>query len=194
MVELTPAQRRDHQQQTLETAQRSYGFDARIIFWLEDRVWGSRRTLSKFKARELVARSPYLAWAAVHTDNGSDEEEKENEISHWRVLRDLITEDECRDNPVRFGLLPALGAAGMYAFTRVQHRVDPSRSHRLNADIEDHAEHEYALFVAEHPEWDVRPYKAAVAEYGEYESRADVLRQIGCDEGVHKQRSLERSL
>jgi hypothetical protein len=189
MVDLTPDERRDHQQQTLGTPPRSYGVDARAIFWLEDRVWGTGRTLSKFKARELVARSPYAAWAGVHPDSTSDEEEKRNEISHWHVLRELIAEDNCHDNPVRFGLLPAMGAAAMYVFTRVQHRLDEARSHRLNADIEDHAEHEYALLVAEHPEWETRPYTAAVPEYGEYESRADVLRQISCDERVHKERS-----
>jgi hypothetical protein len=191
MVDLTPQERRDHQKRTLETSPRSYGFDARAIFWLEDRVWGTERTLSKFKARELVARSPYLAWASVHSDTSSDVQEKENEVSHWHVLRALIAEDDCRDNPVRFGLLPALGAAAMYAFTRLQHRVDRPRSHRLNADIEDHAEHEYALLVAEHPEWETRPYTAGVPAYGDYESRADVLRQISCDERVHKQLSLE---
>ncbi|MEY2404623.1 MAG: ubiquinol oxidase [Acidimicrobiaceae bacterium] len=193
MVELTPEERRGRQRETLETPERSYGIDARVIFWLEDRAWGTDRTLSKFKARELVARSPYGAWARAHPDKGLDLEEKDNEVSHWRILRELIAEDECRDNPVRFALLPALGAAAMFTFTSLQHRLDPERSHRLNADIEDHAEHEYARLVAEHPEWEARPYTPAVAEYGEYESRADVLRQISCDERAHKELSLRAS-
>jgi hypothetical protein len=155
-------------------------------------VWGRRRTLSKFKAREFVARSPYQAWARVHSSTGSDEQERDNEISHWRILRELIAEDGGRDDPIRFGLLPVVGAAAMFAFTVLQHTVDRNRSYRLNADIEDHAEHEYAFLVAEHPEWEEREYTAAVAEYGDYESRADVLRQISCDEGAHKERSLKR--
>jgi hypothetical protein len=108
-------------------------------------------------------------------------------------LTELIAEDDCRDNPIRFGLVPLIGAAAMYTFTRLQHRVDPARSYRLNADIEDHAQHEYAQLVAEHPEWEQRPYQVDPAHYGTYESRADALRQICCDEHVHKQRSLNRS-
>ena len=192
MVELTFEQRRERQQQTLETPPRSYGFDARLIFWLEDRAWGTERTLLKFKARELVARSPYRAWAREHDDTDSDVEEERNEVTHWNVLKELIAEDQGREGPIRFGLLPAIGAVAMYTFTRLQHRLDPDRSHRLNADIEDHAEHEYALLVAEHPEWEQRSFDA-VTEYGRYDSRADALRQIGCDEGVHKERSIQRS-
>lgn len=191
LVDLTPEERRARHRQTLDTPERPYGIDARIIFWLEDRVWGPARTLSKFKARELVARSPYRAWERTHDDGQDDERDAQNEISHWNILRDLVAEDESREDPLRFTLLPALGAAAMFTFTLVQHRIDPDRSHRLNADIEDHAEHEYARLVAEHPEWETLPYRATVAEYGEYESRADVLRQISCDERVHKERSLQ---
>jgi ubiquinol oxidase len=192
MVELTPEQRRQQQRQTLELPPRSYGVEARVIFWLEDRAWGTQRTLPKFKAREFVARSPYRAWAHEHAHASSDTEEERNERSHWNVLRELIAEDECREDPLRYRLLPAVGAVSMYAFTRLQHRLNPSRSHRVNADIEDHAAHEYALLVAEHPEWEERAFDAE-SDYGRYESRADVLRQIGCDEQVHKERSMQRS-
>src|ERR1700704_6344805 len=63
MVALTPEERRERQQQILDSPPRPYGVEARVIFWLEDRAWGTERTLPKFKARELVARSPYRAWA-----------------------------------------------------------------------------------------------------------------------------------
>jgi hypothetical protein len=192
MTELTPEERREQQRRILQSPSRSYGVEARVIFWLEDRAWGTERTLPKFKARELVARSPYRAWAHDHADARADAEEEANERCHWNVLRELITEDGEGEDPLRFQLLPAVGALCMYAFTRVQHRLHPERSYLVNADIEDHASHEYALLVAEHPEWEARAFDA-VAEYGHYESRADVLRQIGCDELVHKQRSMERA-
>src|SRR5690349_12142499 len=190
MVELTPEARRAQQQAILGTEPRAYGIDAKVIFWLEDRVWGRERTLSKFKAQELVARSPYRAWE--HDDpDAAARDEAANERSHWNVLGDLMEEDGIHDNPVRFTVVPALGASAMYAFTRVQHRLKPDRNYRLNADIEDHAEHEYAQFVEEHPEWESRAY-AGDPEYGRYDSRADVLRQICCDEQVHRQLSLRR--
>jgi hypothetical protein len=40
-------------------------------------------------------------------------------------------------------------------------RSGPEWSYRLNADFEDHAEHEYALLVTEHPEWEDEPYDGA---------------------------------
>jgi hypothetical protein len=192
MVSLSPDERRAQVHETLGTPERDYGVDARIIFWLEDRVWGTERTLSKFKARELVARSPYKAWRHDHESTEEDIVEEHNEHSHWHVLRHLLGDDGVHDNPIRFGVLPAIGAAGMFAFSRLQHRLRPGRSHRLNADIEDHATHEYAELVAEHPEWEWVPYRSVVPEYGEYESRADLLRQISCDEREHRDRSVLR--
>src|SRR5216683_2543664 len=62
--------------------------------------------------------------------------------------------------------------------------IRPEWSYRLNADFEDHAEHEYMLYVAEHPELEAQP------DPGTYGSLADLFRQIGHDERVHKQDSL----
>ncbi len=44
--------------------------------------------------------------------------------------------------------------------------------------------------VAEHPEWEsVSWVSELAADYGCFASRADLLRQIGYDERVHKQES-----
>jgi hypothetical protein len=192
MVDLTPEARGAQQQAILGSAPRPYGVEAKVIFWLEDRVWGTERTLSKFKAQELVARSPYRAWEHDDPDDEAARTEAANERSHWNVLRDLMEEDGIHDNPVRYTVVPALCATAMYLFTRVQHRLKPGRSYRLNVDIEDHAAHEYARFVEEHPEWESRAYSGDQV-YGRYASRSDVLRQICCDEQVHRQRSLRRA-
>ncbi|MGH9208775.1 MAG: hypothetical protein ACRD1G_19890 [Acidimicrobiales bacterium] len=67
----------------------------------------------------------------------------------------------------------------------------PAWSYRLNADFEDHTEHEYALLVEEHPEWENEPFESAfVAVYGPVASVANLSRQISHDERVHKDRSL----
>ena len=69
----------------------------------------------------------------------------------------------------------------------------PAWSYQLNADFEDHAEHEYMTLVTEHPEWESQPFISAFeADYGSFESLADLFRQIGHDERVHKQESLAR--
>ncbi len=65
--------------------------------------------------------------------------------------------------------------------------VRPAWSYRPNADFEDHAEHEYALLVAEHPEWEHQPYDGEfTGDFGTYRSLADLFRQIGYDERLHK--------
>ena len=52
----------------------------------------------------------------------------------------------------------------------------PDILYRLNADFEDHAEHEYALLVQEHPEWETMPYEGSfVDDYGSYDSLADLV-------------------
>jgi hypothetical protein len=78
-----------------------------------------------------------------------------------------------------------------YQLSLVLYLLKPSWSQRLNADFEDHAEHEYAEFVAEHPEFEKMPFESAfVEEYGRFDSVADLFRQISYDERRHKEESL----
>ena len=56
------------------------------------------------------------------------------------------------------------------------------------------AEHEYMEFVAEHPGWETEPFESAfTGDYGRFDSLADLFRQIGHDERVHKQESLAQA-
>ena len=71
--------------------------------------------------------------------------------------------------------------------------VKPGWSYRLNADFEDHAEHEYAKFVEENPWLGEQAYDGLFADdYGRFVTLSDLFRQIGHDERVHKLESLER--
>ena len=68
----------------------------------------------------------------------------------------------------------------------------PRWAFSLNADFEDHAEHEYMSFVRDHPEFDTTLVQTAYAdEYGCFESLGDLLRNIGLDERHHKLDSIE---
>jgi hypothetical protein len=68
--------------------------------------------------------------------------------------------------------------------------IKPSWSYRLNADFEDHAEHEYAQMVQEHPDWESQPFDSEFSgDFGHYDSLADLFRQIGYDERLHKLQS-----
>ena len=53
------------QQQTLQTRRMRYGFLAGLLFWTMDLFYGRKRSLSKFKVLELIARVPYQAWENV---------------------------------------------------------------------------------------------------------------------------------
>jgi hypothetical protein len=207
MRPLSAQERRDWQQSTLNTPPRTWGLDARLQFWLEDLVFGKERTLSKFRAREIVARSPYWAWeqaafflaGQVRDRNARARRlydsltqartEQDNEAWHVLILEELIAARGIQEDPVRFRLM-ALGVYQQFWVLRV---LNPAWSYRLNADIEDHAEQEYAALVAEHPEWEDEAFPSEVASgYAPYESLADLFRQIGADEGVHKELSLAR--
>ena len=77
--------------------------------------------------------------------------------------------------------------------SRLMYVVRPAWSYRLNADFEDHAEHEYMRFVAEHPDLESLPFESIFADdYGRFGSLADLFRRIGLDEREHMQESLDR--
>lgn len=57
----------------------------------------------------------------------------------------------------------------------------------LGLDPEMSVRHEYMTMVAEHPDWDSVPFESSFADdFGHFDSLADVFRQIGHDERVHK--------
>ena len=71
--------------------------------------------------------------------------------------------------------------------------IRPKWSHLLNVHFEDHAEHEYMEYVAENPSFESEPFESIFAEdYGQFASLADLFRQIGYDERVHKLESQDR--
>jgi hypothetical protein len=60
------------------------------------------------------------------------------------------------------------------------------RAFLFNAEFEDHAEHVYARFAEEHPEWERQPVNnEQVKERGALSTWADVFRRIGLDERDH---------
>ena len=88
-------------------------------------------------------------------------------------------------------MIPQALAFVYYQLSWLLYVLRPSWSYRLNADFEDHAEHEYAFLVEEHPEWESEPFKSVFsADYAELGSVADLFRQISYDERVHKEESV----
>jgi ubiquinol oxidase len=202
---LTHEELRRAQDQTLEEPRRRYGIAARILFTLLDVVYGKPRTLSKFKVLELVARVPYQAWEQVafiaithiHTRTGmarrihdrvaASRAQQDNEMFHLLIIEELIARSGLPQPRIKFFWLPQTIAFVYYQLSWLLFVVHPSWSYRLNADFEDHAEHEYMTMVAEHPEWESESFESEFDDdFGHFVSLADVFRQIGHDERVHK--------
>lgn len=199
------------QEVTLASPTRRYSFAARILFRTMDALYGRDRSLEKFRVLELVARVPYQAWenvayvAVTHTASQpgfarqvfdrvrTARWEQDNEQWHLLIMEEL-TAGQRRDL-MRSRVIPQVLAFGYYQLSWFLYVVRPKWSYRLNADFEDHAEHEYALLVQEHPEWEAMHYQGQFAEdYGKYDSLADLIRQIGYDERLHKIESEQNML
>jgi hypothetical protein len=171
--------------------------------------YGRKGTIVKFVMLEYIARVPYQAWErmsylalAKHRRRSAlarrvfdrivqTRAEQDNEQWHLLILQDLARRRGLRQSFVKHRLAPWLIAFFYYQVSWLLFLVAPGWSYRLNADFEDHAEHEYMRYVAAHPELDTQPSPGTYArEYGAYGSLGDLLRQIGHDERVHKLDSL----
>ncbi len=195
----------------MRTGRRSYGLLARILFLGMDLVYGQRRTLSKFKVLEVIARVPYQAWEHVayiamsrtYARPGfarrvfeivkEARAQQDNEQWHLLILEELIQNSGVRENFLLYRLAPQLAAFAYYHASWLLYAIDPKLSYSLNADLEDHAEHEYMEFVREHPEFESIAFASDFEkEYGHHATWADLFRRIGLDERQHKLESLAR--
>jgi Alternative oxidase len=206
---LTPAQLRAAQAQTLDAPRLRYGILARALFKVTDLVYGRERGIVKFAMLEYIARVPYQAWERIgylalarHRRRSAlarrvferivqTRAEQDNEQWHLLILQDLAQRQGLRQPFLRHRLAPWLMAICYYHVSWLLLLIRPESSYRLNAEFEDHAEHEYMAYVAEHPELEAQPDPCTyAAEYGRCDWLADLFRQIGHDERTHKLDSL----
>ena len=199
------------QDATLAAPRRSYGLLARGLFLTMDLVYGRGRSLSKFKVLEVIARVPYQAWeqvayiALTHKYGEPNfarrifdflaeaRAQQDNEQWHLLILEEMVHGRGRREGFFRFRLLPQFIAFFYYHVSWLLYVIRPRLSYKLNADFEDHAEHEYMEFVRDHPELERRPFVSVFErDYGSFPSQADLFRRIGLDEREHKNESLER--
>ena len=199
------------QARTLAAPRRRYGLLARMLFLVMDVVYGRTRTLSKFKVLEVVARVPYQAWeqvayVALTHKHGvprfarrifefvrEARAQQDNEQWHLLILEERVQRLGLREGFFRYRVVPQLLALFYYHVSWMLYVVKPALSYRLNADFEDHAEHEYMEFVREHPELEREPFVSDFTrDYGTFASVADLLRQVGLDERHHKDESVVR--
>jgi len=98
-----------------------------------------------------------------------------------------------RENYLLARIIPQFIAFFYYHVSWILYVIQPKLSYALNADFEDHAEHEYMHFVRENPDLETTPFTSDFeADYGRFASAADLFRQIALDERHHKEESLNR--
>ncbi|NKE70927.1 alternative oxidase [Candidatus Manganitrophus noduliformans] len=211
MERLTAEQLRKEQENTLSAQKLHYGFLAKILFVVMDLIYGKGRSLSKFKVLEVIARVPYQAWehvayiAITHTYKKADfarrifdrvqesRIQQDNEQWHLLILEEWVHRLQIRENFLLYRIIPQIIAFFYYHVCWFLYVIRPSMSYALNAQFEDHAEHEYMRYVQEHPELESEPFESAFkSDFGDFKSMADAVRQIGYDERVHKEESLSR--
>ena len=127
------------QQQTLATPRRRYGIPARLLFTTMDLLYGRRRTLSKFKMLELIARVPYQSWEQVayiavthvYRDPGfarrvyeriaESRVQQDNEQWHLLILEELVARSGRRESQLRYYWVPQPIAFGYYQLSQIGH-------------------------------------------------------------------------
>lgn len=194
---------------TLAASRLRYDPLSRLMFFTVNVLYGRRPSLAKFLVLEHLARIPYQTWervaqrAIARTEGRSHlalrimervveaRAQQDNEQFHLLIIDELLIRRGAAPGRFRHRIMPRLLAGPWHAFTWALHLIRPAWSYRLNANFEDHAEHEYMHFVAQHPELDDEPVVCdAVHDYGGFDTLGDLLRQIGHDERIHKLESL----
>lgn len=202
---------KDEQEKTLGSPRRKYSLLARGLFLFMDVFYGRRRTISKFKVLEVIARVPYQAWehvayiAMTHTYGAPNfarrifdfikesRDQQDNEQWHLLILEEMVQKKNLRENFFLYRILPQIAAFFYYHVSWFLYVMKPSWSYGLNADFEDHAEHEYMEFVQENKKFESEPFNSDFKnDYGDFKVVADLFRKIGLDERMHKEESLKR--
>ncbi len=197
------------EQQASRTRPRyKYSIAARFFFLSMDLVAGKKVTLAKAKLIEMLAGIPYRAWEIRQYSRMTrryrnqelvrqarrimawSREAQDNEYWHLLIINEKMKEDGLKNRWYLFPPIPFLMVAFYALLTRTMALINIRRAFLFNAEFEDHAEHVYAQFVEEHPEWEEQPVNnELVKQYGSFNTWAEVFRRIGLDERDHMNKS-----
>ena len=196
------------QRLSLERPRYSYSLAARLFFFIMDLVTGWKTTLGKTKLIEILASIPYRSWEIRQyshlTRKYKDSKfvdkygkimewsrgAQDNEYRHLQVINEKMKEDGLKDPWYLFPLVPFILVSFYTLLTRLMALVNIKRAFLFNAEFEDHAEHVYAKFVLDNPQWENQQVENEVVKrYGDLKTWADVFRRIGLDERDHMNHS-----
>jgi len=207
-VEQVPIDLKKEQQSSLARPRYRYSLAARFFFLTMDLLTGKRITLAKTKLIEMLASIPYRAWEIrqyarmTHRYRSQGlvdqarqimtwaREAQDNEYWHLLVINEKMKQEGIKDPWYLILPIPRLLITCYVLGSRVMALFNIRRAFLFNAEFEDHAEHVYARFVEEHPEWETQPVDSElVKQYGDLNTWADVFRRIGLDERDHRNHS-----
>ena len=132
MTTLTSEDLRKEQEATLASTRRPYGLLAQLLFLSMDLVYGRKRTLSKFKVLEVIARVPYQSWehvayiAMTHTYTAphfarrvfdfikESRAQQDNEQWHLLILEELVQKKGVKEGFFLFRFAPQFVAFFYY--------------------------------------------------------------------------------
>lgn len=199
------------QEVTLARPVRDYGILARLLFISMDILYGKKLTLGKARILEILARVPYQAWEIrqYHRMNRHFSESpavneaedmirwgrdaQDNEFWHLIVIDEKIKQEGIKLSWLKGRLIPMVAVFQYNIVSRLLALLNIKAAISLNADFEDHAEHEYMEFVMKHPELDEKPASPKViGNRTELKTWGDVFRRIALDERDHMNNSLKR--
>lgn len=189
-----------------------YSLTAKVFFWSMDLFTGNKTTLPKVKLIEILASIPYRSWETrqykrmtQHYQNRTlvqesseimmwAREAQDTEYWHLLVVNEKMNVDGIKDPWYLVPPVPLLMVGFYAAIMNVMAMISIRRAFLFNAEFEDHAEHVYAQFVEDHPEWEQQPVKNDLMKgHLNLSSWADVFRRIGLDERDHMNMSFRLS-
>lgn len=196
------------QQASLERPRCKYSLAAKFFFATMDLLTGRGINLPKTLLIELLASIPYRAWElrmyskltfgyrnrqAVKKTLEIMEWSRaaqDNEYWHAQAIQEKMIEDGTKRPWYLFQPIPFFVVGGYILFTRSMALFNLRRAFLFNAEFEDHAEHIYAQFVQDNPQWEAQPVtQKVVLDRMAFNNWADVFRRIGLDEREHRDAS-----
>ena len=199
---------RKEQQASLARPRYRYSLAAKIFFFKMDLVTGKKTTLAKAKLIEMLASIPYRSWEirqytrltriyrnlskVAHAEKLMEwgREAQDNEYWHLLAINEKMKEDDVKDPWYLCPLIPWIMITVYVIMTRIMAVLNIRGAFLFNAEFEDHAEHVYANFVEDHPEWADQPVNNPIVDdKGVLETWADVFMRIGLDERDHMNNS-----
>ncbi len=205
---MNPIDLKAEQQASQKRPRYAYSLAAKFFFATMDLVTGRGINLPKTLLIELLASIPYRAWElrmyskltfgyrnrqAVKKTLEIMEwsrDAQDNEYWHAQAIQEKMIEDGTKRPWYLFQPIPFFVVGGYILFTRSMALFNLRRAFLFNAEFEDHAEHIYAQFVQDNPQWETQPVtQKVVLDRMAFNNWADVFRRIGLDEREHRDAS-----